>query len=53
MKNNTEKISEPKIPCLCQEHEPPRNQVFSPGTYKHTCPECGEVTVFEIPITTL
>lgn len=44
-----EKIAEPKPPCLHPEHNPPNSIVLSPGTYKHTCPSCGHVTVFTVP----
>ena len=44
-----EKIKEPTKICRHPEHNPPANIVLSPGTYKHTCPGCGKVTVFEVP----
>jgi Zn finger protein HypA/HybF involved in hydrogenase expression len=53
MKENTIKISEPKLPCMCPQHEPPTMKVFDAGTYQHTCPKCGEVTIFEVPLITL
>lgn len=45
----TEKISEPDPPCRHPEHLPPSHMVFPPGTWKHTCPACGKVTVFKVP----
>lgn len=47
-----EKIKEPKEPCFDPEHNPPGNICLSPGTYKHTCPSCGQVTIFEVPVVT-
>ena len=43
-----EKIKEPKEICLDPEHNPPGNICLFPGTYKYTCPSCGEVTIFEV-----
>lgn len=36
--------------CRHPEHEPPRFIVLSPGRYKHTCPCCGHVTNFTVPL---
>lgn len=47
-----EKISEPPKVCLDPEHNPPTNIVLEPGTYKYTCPSCGKVTVFTVPLIT-
>ena len=49
-KNNTIKISEPEYPCMYPEHNPPSMQVFESGTYEHTCPSCGKVQIFTIPL---
>jgi hypothetical protein len=38
--------------CRHPEHNPPSMQVFEPGEYKHTCPRCGEVTNFSVPLIT-
>lgn len=46
-----EKISEPDV-CLDPEHNPPTHIVLEPGTYKYTCPSCGKVTVFTVPLIT-
>lgn len=46
----TKKIADAPMPCLCPDHEPPRNRVFDPGTYEHTCPSCGKKTVFTVPM---
>ena len=44
------KIAEaPKI-CTHPEHKPPSHMVFEPGTYEHTCPACGEQTIFTVPL---
>ena len=51
MKNEI-KIAEPKEQCLHPEHEPAKNIVRTPGTYQHTCPGCGKVEVFEVPLIT-
>lgn len=47
-----EKIKDASKPCMHPEHKPPTHIVLEPGTYKYTCPACGEVTVFEIPVIT-
>ncbi len=46
----TEKIDEvPKFKvCVHPEHNPPMFQVFEPGKYKHTCPECKYVQYFVV-----
>lgn len=35
--------------CTHPEYKIPNMIVFQPGTYKHTCPACGKVTIFTIP----
>ena len=45
-----EKIAEPKKVCFHPEHNPPSHIVLQPGTYKHTCPGCGEKIVIEVPM---
>lgn len=35
--------------CRSPEHLPATMVVRSPGTYEHTCPNCGFKTVFEVP----
>jgi hypothetical protein len=45
----TVKITEPEKICHDSEHEPPNMMVWQPGTYKHTCPTCGKITVFTVP----
>lgn len=48
-KGNTVKIAEPKNPgCMNHSHNPPSHMVYSPGTYKHTCPSCGHVIIFNV-----
>lgn len=37
-------------PCPSPEHGPPSLRVFSPGIYEHTCPLCGYVTRFVVPV---
>lgn len=39
--------------CRCPEHDPPGYIVLENGTYRHTCPECGYVTVFTVNNPTL
>lgn len=34
--------------CLNLEHNPPMHIVLENGTYKHTCPGCGNVIVFTV-----
>lgn len=48
----TEKIRDADRPCTSPDHSPPTMQVFSPGTYKHTCSACGHVTWFTVPLIT-
>jgi len=43
------KISEPEKHCLSSEHEPATMKYRKPGVYKHTCPDCGEETIFTVP----
>ena len=38
--------------CLHPEHEPPKHIVLSPGEYEHTCPGCGEIKRFVVPLIT-
>ena len=47
-KQNTIKISDPSQVCFDQEHNPPMHMVYEPGTYRHTCPTCGNVKVFTV-----
>ena len=37
--------------CMCKspDHKPPGMIVLEPGTYEHTCPDCGEITTFTVP----
>ena len=49
----TKKISDPfkcVLPqmkeCRSFDHNPPSMQVFEPGTYEHTCSQCGKVSFF-------
>jgi hypothetical protein len=50
----TVKIADPKNPwklekpCFHPEHNPPSHMVFSPGTYEHTCPGCGNKITFTV-----
>ena len=34
--------------CRHPEHDPPKMIVYKAGTYEHTCPACGHVTVFTV-----
>ena len=45
-----EKIKDAPVPCSHPEHDPPSHIVLEPGTYKHTCPSCGEEVVFTVPM---
>lgn len=48
-KGGTRKIADaPPPPCQHPEHNPPSMMVWEPGTYEHTCPHCGHVTLFNI-----
>jgi hypothetical protein len=42
----------PKEICLHPEHNPPGMMVFEPGEYEHTCPACGKITRFVVPLIT-
>jgi hypothetical protein len=45
-----EKIEGMGLPCMSPEHNVPMHIVLEPGTYRYTCPACGHVTVFEVPL---
>ena len=38
--------------CRHTEHNPATLKYREAGLYKHTCPACGEVQMFEIPLIT-
>ena len=38
--------------CTHPEHEPPKHIVLESGTYRHTCPGCGKVVEFTVPLIT-
>lgn len=38
--------------CHSPEHDPPSMQLFEPGTYEWTCPACGHITRFTVPLVT-
>lgn len=45
------KIAEPPAPpCSHPCHNPPSHIALSPGVYEHTCPACGTVTRFTVPM---
>lgn len=49
----TEKINNlqmPFTPCTHPDHSPSKDTKFEPGKYKHTCPACGGVQVFIVPV---
>ena len=48
----TKKIKDAPKPCFHPDHEPPKLRVFEPGEYEHTCPSCGKVTRFTVPLIT-
>jgi len=35
--------------CLDPAHNPPMHIVLEPGTYEHTCPNCGYKIIFTVP----
>lgn len=39
--------------CRHPEHNPASMKYREAGKYEHTCPACGEVQVFEVPLVTL
>jgi hypothetical protein len=46
-------IREGVVPCMDQEHEPPKLIALKPGTYEHVCPSCGQKKQFTIPTVTM
>jgi hypothetical protein len=48
----TKKIADIAQPCTHPDHDPPKYMVFKPGVYEHTCPGCGRVVQFTVPIKT-
>jgi hypothetical protein len=36
--------------CLDPDHKPPTMVVWDPGEYEHTCPRCGRITKFVVPM---
>lgn len=54
---STKKIKDFTLDKICKickypEHNPPGFQVFTPGMYEHTCPGCGAITNFTVPLIT-
>lgn len=49
-KKSTRQIAKPEIPCMHPGHQVPGFQVFPAGTHEHTCPSCGNVIVFTVPL---
>jgi len=47
-----EKIKDAEKPCSHPGHNPPMHIVLTPGTYRYTCPACGKVTEFKVPLIT-
>ena len=45
------RIGDCSVPCMHPEHNPPSHIVLQPGEYEWTCPECGRVTYFMVPMT--
>jgi hypothetical protein len=46
------KVRDIRLPCLSSEHYPPAHITLDPGEYEYTCPQCGEKTVFIVPLIT-
>lgn len=46
----TRKIKSFNKPCMHPEHLPAKHRVFDPGEYEHTCPSCGHITRFTVPL---
>ena len=44
-------INEPSI-CNSPSHNPPMFIYLTPGLYEWTCPACGAITTFEVPLIT-
>lgn len=54
-KKMLEKISDfeyEKNACSSPEHNPPMNIYLTPGRYKYTCPSCGNIIEFTVPLVT-
>ena len=44
-----EKLDSLSDPCRSPEHRPPSHVVLEPGTYRYTCPVCGDITPVYVP----
>ena len=42
------KIADLPVPCRDPDHRAPKFVALAPGIYEHTCPSCGEKTVFTV-----
>lgn len=51
-KGGLRKIKDAEQPCLHPEHNPPMHIYLTAGTYEYTCPCCGKVTTFTVPLIT-
>lgn len=47
------RISKFKPGCQHPEHNPPSMIVLEPGIYEYTCPSCGAIGIFQVPLVTL
>lgn len=51
-KDGLRKIKDVEQPCLHPEHNPPMHIYLAAGAYEYTCPSCGKVTTFTVPLIT-
>jgi hypothetical protein len=51
IQNSTKKVRDFKV-CLNPGHNPPMHMHYEPGEYEHTCPGCGHITKFSVPLIT-
>ena len=49
-KGGLRKIKDAEQPCLSPQHKPPMHIYLTAGTYEYTCPSCGKVVVFTVPL---
>ncbi|GJQ43688.1 MAG: hypothetical protein JETCAE03_31860 [Ignavibacteriaceae bacterium] len=51
-KSGLKKVKDYTKICTHPEHNPPSHIVLSPGEYEYTCPSCGKITKFTVPLIT-
>lgn len=46
------KSFEAKDICRSSSHNPPTHILLSPGEYEYSCPDCGQICRFTVPLIT-